>query len=64
MAVVSKLIAALAVSVLCLGQIHYRSNNQTVTSKQKTSSPALFEEVAEMVGLKFRHYNGMTGKIF
>jgi len=64
MAVVSKLIAALAVSVLCLGQIHFRSNNQTVTSKQKTSSPALFEEVAEMVGLKFRHYNGMTGKLF
>jgi enediyne biosynthesis protein E4 len=26
-------------------------------------SPTIFDEVAEAVGLKFRHYNGMTGKL-
>lgn len=35
-------------------------------SKQFKSSAAtpIFEEVADKVGLKFQHYNGMTGKFF
>src|SRR5437762_2056298 len=28
------------------------------------SSRQIFEEVAESTGLKFQHYNGMTGKMF
>ena len=33
----------------------------SVTSQQKLS---VFKEVAEQVGLKFQHYNGMTGKFY
>ncbi|HEU5236033.1 MAG TPA: hypothetical protein VFU37_02760, partial [Pyrinomonadaceae bacterium] len=28
------------------------------------SGPPIFKEVADQVGLSFRHYNGMTGKFF
>jgi hypothetical protein len=28
------------------------------------SSPSIFKEVGEKVGLKFQHYNGMTGKFY
>ena len=34
------------------------------TNAQQRSSKAIFDEVAEKVGLNFRHYNGMTGKLF
>ncbi|HEX5888470.1 MAG TPA: hypothetical protein VFY61_07190, partial [Pyrinomonadaceae bacterium] len=27
-------------------------------------SPSIFREVAEQTGLKFQHYNGMTGKFY
>jgi enediyne biosynthesis protein E4 len=40
--------------VLCLAVIFLTANNQ---------SP-IFEDVAVQTGLKFRHYNGMTGKFF
>jgi len=34
-------------------------------SVRKTSSPSsIFKEVAREVGLRFQHYNGMTGKLF
>src|ERR1700745_4504651 len=33
----------------------------SVTGKTK---PAIFKEIAEQVGLKFQHYNGMTGKFY
>ena len=32
--------------------------------RNQSSSPFIFKEVAEEVGLRFRHYNGMTGKLF
>ncbi len=32
--------------------------------RDQPSSPFIFKEVAEEVGLRFRHYNGMTGKLF
>ena len=38
--------------------IHVSANTQSLSSKP------LFDEVAEKVGLNFRHYNGMTGKLF
>ena len=28
------------------------------------SAPYVFTEIADQVGLSFRHYNGMTGKLF
>src|ERR1700741_930953 len=33
----------------------------SVTGQQKL---VIFKEVAEQVGLRFRHYNGMTGKFY
>src|SRR5215216_3786040 len=35
-----------------------------VESKKPGAGPSLFKEVAEQVGLKFQHYNGMTGKFY
>ena len=32
--------------------------------RHQPSSPFIFKDVAEEVGLRFRHYNGMTGKLF
>ena len=31
---------------------------------QSSSSSLIFQEVAEQVGLRFQHYNGMTGKMY
>src|SRR4030095_2671907 len=31
---------------------------------QDQKAPLIFSEVSDQVGLKFRHYNGMTGKLF
>src|ERR1044071_7363040 len=33
------------------------------TNAQQRSNNPIFDEVAEKVGLNFRHYNGMTGKL-
>jgi hypothetical protein len=33
-------------------------------SEQKSPPGPIFKEVAEQVGLKFQHYNGMTGKFY
>lgn len=37
------------------------SSSRVVTS---SAAPPIFEEVTDKVGLKFQHYNGMTGKFF
>ena len=34
------------------------------TSETRNVSAPLFKEIAEQVGLKFQHYNGMTGKLY
>src|ERR1044071_7618598 len=34
------------------------------TNAQQRSNNPIFDEVAEKVGLNFRHYNGMTGKFY
>jgi enediyne biosynthesis protein E4 len=33
-------------------------------TRARAASAPIFDETAETVGLKFRHYNGMTGKLF
>ena len=33
-------------------------------TRNTTSSSSIFKEVAEETGLRFQHYNGMTGKLF
>jgi enediyne biosynthesis protein E4 len=37
---------------------------QKPNSKSLQTSAAIFKDVAEQVGIKFRHYNGMTGKFY
>src|SRR5215470_15574834 len=49
------------VSFFCCISLCASVNAQSVSNK--TSGP-IFDEVAEKVGLDFRHSNGMTGKFF
>jgi hypothetical protein len=37
---------------------------QRLQPNQQNASSSIFKEVAEQVGLKFQHYNGMTGKFY
>jgi hypothetical protein len=46
------------VATFCLVFVHVLANPQSASGQQ------IFDEVAEKVGLNFRHYNGMTGKFF
>jgi enediyne biosynthesis protein E4 len=55
-----KLFAFLVVAGLCFAPDHFSINAQSETKKRQP----VFDEVAEKVGLTFRHYNGMTGKFF
>src|SRR5829696_3926425 len=61
MGLVLKLFAFVAIAGLCLGPTHLPANAQPNNKKDQSF---IFKEVAEKVGLTFRHYNGMTGKFF
>jgi hypothetical protein len=52
--------------VLIIGQCYvpFRLAAQPQSARAAPSSLAIFKEVAEQVGLKFRHYNGMNGKLY
>jgi hypothetical protein len=60
-----KLFATVVVIALCLAPINLpkRSRAFEKTTAER-ASPPIFDEVADKVGLKFRHYNGMTGKLY
>jgi hypothetical protein len=61
-----KLFAPVVAVALCLAPpINLPTRSQAVekTPAERTSPP-VFDEVADEVGLKFRHYNGMTGKLY
>src|SRR6266576_1144373 len=71
-----KLFASVTLAVLCFAPIHRSaaagsgkasSLRKIVQSTVKTPSERgpqpIFDEVAAEVGLKFQHYNGMTGKL-
>ncbi|HEX3231451.1 MAG TPA: VCBS repeat-containing protein, partial [Pyrinomonadaceae bacterium] len=45
--------------VLCLVAPAHR-----LAAGQKQKAPFIFNEISDQSGLKFRHYNGMTGKLF
>src|ERR1043165_5352033 len=59
----SKLFALLAVAGLCFAPASFPPYGQP-DKKAFGPSQSIFDEVAERVGLSFRHYNGMTGKFF
>ena len=63
MRLVVKLFAFVAVAGLCLGPTHLPANAQSNNKKDQPRG-FIFNEIAEKVGLTFRHYNGMTGKFF
>ena len=48
----------------CCGQFGAEAQPTARQLRDQPSSSFIFKEVAEEVGLRFRHYNGMTGKLF
>lgn len=65
MRIVLKLFALFSVAGVCLAPTHFAKNNQSIDKKKEPlAARSIFDEVAEKVGLRFRHYNGMTGKFF
>jgi len=48
----------------CCAPIWAGTQQSTRESWHAPSSSSIFKEVAEEVGLRFQHYNGMTGKFF
>jgi enediyne biosynthesis protein E4 len=63
-----KLITSPFSSLVMLGIVGWLASPLAImnsASKSQSQSPSpVFEEVAVKVGLKFQHYNGMTGKFF
>ncbi|HKG80219.1 MAG TPA: hypothetical protein VKA78_12385 [Pyrinomonadaceae bacterium] len=60
-----KLIFIAGSVVLCITVIFLPANSQSVRSR--TGPPAstlIFADVAVQTGIKFRHYNGMSGQFF
>lgn len=57
---VFSLVAAVVICIPLISSLH----GQSIEKNAITHSNAIFEEVANRVGLKFRHYNGMTGKLY
>jgi hypothetical protein len=60
---VSKLCLAVVVAALCLAPVAANNPSIVRTTGAHVSSP-IFDELADKAGLKFRHYNGATGKLF
>src|SRR5437762_9821109 len=48
---------------LCFPPIPADTQSTARTTETHTVSP-IFDELADKAGLKFRHFNGMTGKLF
>ncbi|HEX8139611.1 MAG TPA: CRTAC1 family protein [Pyrinomonadaceae bacterium] len=42
----------------------FAADGQSNAGRARSQSSPIFDEVAEKTGLRFRHYNGMTGKLF
>jgi hypothetical protein len=60
-----KLFPAVIVFLLCFASINLATRSQPVEKMpaERASLP-IFDEVADKGGLKFLHYNGMTGKLY
>ncbi|HET6891024.1 MAG TPA: hypothetical protein VFH31_07975, partial [Pyrinomonadaceae bacterium] len=60
-----KLICIAGVVVLCFAVTLPITHSQSIHNRNsKRASIPIFEDVAVPTGLKFRHYNGMTGQFF
>jgi len=60
---VLKLFLLVVVAALCLATAASNGQSTGKTQGERASSP-IFDELADKAGLKFRHYNGSTGKLF
>jgi len=60
---VLKLLIWIAIAALCLVPKPVDSH-LTGNQRENRESPPIFRELPDTAGLKFRHYNGMTGKFF
>lgn len=60
---VSKLFLGFVMAALCVAPIAVDSHSAARQMGTRASSP-IFNELSDTAGLKFRHYNGMTGKLF
>ena len=56
-----RLFPVIILAALCSVMVRSQASEKVIDTHP---SPLIFDEVAEKVGLKFRHYNGMTGKLF
>jgi enediyne biosynthesis protein E4 len=60
-----QLFAPIVVVTLCFAPFNLATSSQPVgKTAAEGASPPIFDEVADKVGLTFRHYNGMTGKLY
>src|SRR5436853_2992436 len=62
-ALLKQLLSVVVMAALGPTIVLVKSQSTRRTSDARVSSN-VFDEVADKVGLKFRHYNGMTGKLF
>lgn len=60
MRLISRVIGTIFVCVCCLSAIAHSVKSRST----RKNVPPTFVDVAEKVGLSFRHYNGMTGKFY
>jgi enediyne biosynthesis protein E4 len=49
---------------LCCASIRTGRAGAQLPTRETRDAPSIFKEVAEEAGLRFQHYNGMTGKLF
>jgi hypothetical protein len=62
-ALLKQLLSVVVMAALSTTTVQVKSQSTRKTSDARVSSN-VFDEIADKVGLKFRHYNGMTGKLF
>lgn len=56
------LLRAFLIALCCI--LFTSSNRPTLGMQSVSTSSPIFDEIAEKSGLRFRHYNGATGKLF
>jgi enediyne biosynthesis protein E4 len=60
---VLRLLVSIIIAALCLVPKPVDSHSEGKQRKNRESSP-IFRELPDTAGLRFRHYNGMTGKFY
>jgi len=61
---IRSVIATALLTAQCCAPLRASAQQLRPPNTNGVSEPPIFKEVAAQVGLNFRHYNGMTGKLF